>query len=414
MSVLCLIDSCFLENNGILSNFQFGFRKNSSPQVEITQLINNVLQNQASGKFTVSVFLDLKKAFDILDHKILLKKLQYYGIRNSCLGWFSSYLNNRSQCTLVNSSYSHFENVITGVPQGSTLGPILFLIYINDIVESSSILKYILFADDTNISHSDANLDSLTRIINIELKSVTNWLLANKLSLNVEKAKYVIFAGNKPFNDNFNIEMCNKNVMRTCKLKYLGIFIDQHLTWKDHISHIHSKISKSSGILYKVKNIVPQETLKLLYYTLIYPYLQYCNVVWGMATKSSTNSLVLLQKRVIRLITNVNFYEHTNPLFKNLGILKFNDIYVLECLKLIYEQIHINNSLNIQQASDLHCRATRNRYLLRPVFPRTETQKRFVTYFGCVKWNELPTTIQDCNNKVSFKINAKKLIISNY
>ena len=153
-----------------------------SPQiVAITPLINNVLQDQANGKFTISVFLDLKKAFDILDYEALLGKLEHYGVRNTGLNWFKNYLTDRTQCTLVNSSSSNFEKLVTGVPQGSTQGSVLFLLYINDIVKSSTILQFTLFADDTNISYSHANIDSLARTLNDELKLLSEWLVNNKL-----------------------------------------------------------------------------------------------------------------------------------------------------------------------------------------------------------------------------------------
>ena len=402
-----------LDNNIILSNCQYGFRKNMSPKIAITQLTNQILQALSADKFTITVFLDLKKAFDTLDHDILLDKLQHYGIRNLCKNWFISYLCDRYQYTIVNNKMSKSARVKTGVPQGSTLGPLLFLLYINDIVKSSSMLKFILFADDTSVIHSGSDLVSLTRTVNTELDLVSTWLMANKLSLNIQKTYYIIFAGNKQFNDNFNVKICNHDIQRSDSVKYLGVYIDQKLKWNNHVNHIQSKLAKSLGILHKVKNLLTKDTLVTLYYTLFYPYLHYCNVVWGMAHKTTLNSLVLLQKRIIRTVACVGYYDHTASIFSTLKILKLDDIHALESLKFIYEQQN-TQIFSLPRVSEIHDRNTRNRHLLRPVFPKLELHKRFVLYSGCLKWNELPDDIKQANNKFTFKINVKRHILQRY
>ena len=401
----------FLNSNNILSNNQFGFRKNLSPKLAITKLIDSVIQDLGKEKFIVSVFLDLKKAFDTLDHEILLSKLHHYGIKGKIKDWFRSYLSNRYQCTFINNKISEYALISTGVPQGSTLGPLLFLLYINDITNSSNKLQFTIFADDTNLTYSALDKNSLIRTINSELNYVSNWLLINKLSLNTEKTKYLIFAGKKIVGDTL-IEMCGNKIARVNSLKYLGITIDDQLTWKDHIASICHKLSKSSGILHKIKHLLTNDILLIIYYSLCYPYLHYCNVVWGMATKSLINPLVIIQKRIIRTLSNVNNYEHSSHLFKNLKILKIPDIHKLECLKLIHDQLQNQNIIHLTTST--HGINTRNRHQLRPIFPHTELQRRFVTYCGCIYFNNLSESVRDIENKDTFKMRVKTSLLNDY
>lgn len=404
----------FLKENAILTDKQFGFRKNRSPHSAILSMINQILHALDNKFYTIGIFLDLRKAFDTIDHSILLSKLRHYGIRNKAYNWFKSYLTNRQQYTVVNDSCSDFAEVSTGVPQGSTLGPLLFLIYINDIVRSSNILEFTLFADDTSIILSGPNLVNLTTIINSELKYVSTWLSANKLSLNISKTHYMVFAGSRGTDENLSIKICDNNIERCYSTKYLGIIIDCKLTWKEHVKYIHGKLSKSCGIMYKIKHILDRKTRLTLYYSLFYPYIQYCIVVWGMAAKSILTPLIIIQKRIVRIISDVNYNEHTDPLFKNLGVLKLNDVYLLESLKYVHCQLNSQQTITFLRSSDVHNVNTRYNNQLRPPLPRTELSKRFISYSGCIKWNNLPIDIQIVRSNTTFKIKAKKFIVNKY
>ena len=220
-------------------------------------IVNTILQNMDNGEFSCGVFIDLKKAFDTVNHEILLAKLDNYGIRgvfNSCL---RSYLTDRKQTTEVNNVVSQAESTLCGVPQGSVLGPLLFLLYINDIYKSSSLFAFYLFADDTSIILANNNLKDLETLVNRELGN--EWLKADKLSLNIKKTIFVIFCPrqkNMPFIPRIRILDSVTNTYAYLEMKdyvkYLGLMIDSNLSWKYHIESICHIISKSIGIIAKI------------------------------------------------------------------------------------------------------------------------------------------------------------------
>ena len=205
-------------------------------------LLDKITESFANKEHIIGVFMDLSKAFYTIDHDILIYKLKRYGIQGIALSWIRDYLTNRKQYVLFQSSESPKSNVLCGVPQGSILGPLLFLIYINDIIYSSPLLSFILFADDTNIFYSHKNFDSLITMLNSELSKVSSWFICNKLSLNIAKTNFMLF---KPSNfqnichNNFNIHIDGLPITEKKATKFLGVTIDSSLSWNDHIRNIH-------------------------------------------------------------------------------------------------------------------------------------------------------------------------------
>ena len=188
----------FLEKFGILHESQYGFREKRSTEHAILEIINQIQTNMERKLYTCGIFIDLQKAFDTVDHTILLKKLDHYSVRGIVNDWFTSYLTARKQITEIGPlNISKKAAVLSGVPQGSVLGPLLFLVYINDICNSCNQMKFYLFADDTNLLYADKNLKSLESTINDELCKLYDWLIENKLSLNIKKSNYVIFRKDK-------------------------------------------------------------------------------------------------------------------------------------------------------------------------------------------------------------------------
>ena len=309
----------FLESGNILVQNQYGFRQNRSTYMAMTEMLDKISAAIDNGEYPIGIFIDLSKAFDTINHSILLDKLEYYGIRGFALNWFESYLHSRQQYVFLDGASSAMCHINCGVPQGSILGPLLFILYINDIVKCSDILQFILFADDTNIFYSNSDISELERIVNVELSKLSNWFKANRLSLNATKTNFIIF-GNKKVSKcgrEFKLLLDGNVLERTDCTKFLGVYFDEKLKWHTHLNHISSKISKGLGMLGRVSKILPLNVLRTLYHTLIYPYLNYCCIIWGGAGASALHRLEVLQNRAIRIITHSPFLSSSSPIYKN-------------------------------------------------------------------------------------------------
>ena len=328
----------FLNRNNILYEHQYGFRSKHSTTHAIIHLLNKcALANHHNPKqYTMSILCDLSKAFDVISHPILLYKLNYYGIRGTVLQWFDNYLSGRSQFVSIENNKSDIQPISCGVPQGSILGPLLYLVYVNDINMSTN-NTILSFADDTSILLSNCDINLLFHNANNAIADVFNWFCANKLSLNPQKTKYMVIRSphKQPDFSNLFLHINNNKLTQVGSghkeetTKFLGIYLDEHLTWKSHINYINNKISRALFMINQAKNVLPTSSLKTLYFALIHPYLNYGLLTWGSATQSNLNRTIILQKRAVRIINKKSFKSHTDPLFKSSNILKLPDLY--EC-----------------------------------------------------------------------------------
>ena len=407
----------FLQVNDIFSNFQFGFRQKHSTSHALLTFIEKVTQAIDKHSHMLGIFLDFSKAFDTINHKILLKKLYHYGIRGKALEWFRSYLSNRQQYVSVNDAKSHTQNIECGVPQGSILGPLLFIIYINDFHRSSSILSFILFADDSNLFFSHPNPHALLNIVNAELKKVTEWIKANKLSLNLLKTKYMLFSN--------TIETLPGHIIfdetpleKVTLIKFLGVYVDCKLSWKHHITTTCKTISRNIGVINKLKYVLPSSVLLMLYSSLILPYLNYGILVWGNTHQVLLDKLLLLQKKSMRIIFNLHPRTHTDDLFFHNKILKVKDLYLFHLGQLMFNFKTKNLPKIFDQTfnrNDLfHNYPTRrsNEYHL-PLFRTILAQNTFV-YTGPNYWNNLDNNLKNITSIHSFKNKLKQLLLQPY
>ena len=259
---------------------------------------------------------------------ILLDKLCRYGIKGVTLNLFKDYLNYRKQFVSYNNTTSVSMKVTCGIAQGSILGPLLFILYINDIANVSNIFKINLFADDTSLFHTHDNFESLIKETNQVLIRISTWLATNKLVRNISKTNYIIFTSKgKSYNTNIsNIKIDGNNIQQVNTTKFLDIVIEQHLNWAMHISHLCNIIARNVGILQKLRYFIPAYVLTILYHSLILSHLQYCTLLWANSYHSHLYKLRLLQKKAIRIISNTDYLAHSSKLFLNLKLLKLDDI----------------------------------------------------------------------------------------
>lgn len=352
----------------------------------------------------------MQKAFDTVNHPILLQKLNYYGIRGLSLEWLSSYLLNRQHCVKIGPVLSSYKTINIGIPRSSIVGPLLFLFYVNDLPNVSSKLSTVLIADDTTLSAKHCNYEALITETTIELDKTTHWTIINRLSVNVNKTLAILFTNRHQAVDEnlkvyFNISALNFSVSG----KFLGVFVDRGMKFAVHIADVCSKVSKCVGLLYKIQSILPEHILLKLYYSLVYPYLIYCNIIWDGTFPSHIDPLYLLQKKLVRIITNETYLAHSSPLFHETAILKLKDIH-LYLLAIHAFRLQSSNVFSRRA----HERFTRNRDNLVPSYQRLSLTQHAVSYAAPKVWNELPPSLKDCPTKASFKKTLKRHIIDSY
>ena len=428
----------YLVDNGLLYNFQFGFQAGKSTVHPLVHILNYIAKAFNNNEFVVSVFLDFQKAFDLVDHSILLKKLSKLGIHGLELKWFENYLKDRKQFVMVNGILSNFATFINiSVLQGSILGPLLFLCFINDMHLSNQLVNF-HFADDTTALAKGQSLNELVQFVNYEIQKLGIWLRANKLSINAAKTKIMIFHSKGKvipddllfwFNNNdlnciqdpsriYPIERISNKSSPHPAFKILGVWLDENLTFDHHVSATTKKISKSLFCLNRVKNILSDKALKSLYYALIHPYFLYCMPVYCCTKQKNINALLSIQKRCIRLISKAKYNAHTDPLYFALNILPIPDLIEQQRLQLMHS---LEYEYCPASFADEFTKNIENRvYLLRNnddyFIPQTRLNslKQFPLVSFPLAWNNLDSSLKTIVNKHEFKFRVKQLFLDKY
>jgi len=336
--------SKYFEINNLIFNNQYGFRKKYSTEIAALHLIDCLNFQMDQMKIPLNIFLDLSKAFDTLNHDILLSKLKHYGIDGISYNLFETYIRNRSQYVKFESENSNELDIKRGVPQGSILGPLLFIIYINDLPNASKVFDFLMYADDTTLSCCIDKLEQPERvnILNRELLNVNNWLISNELSLNINKTKYMIYYKHPKTVEELDIKINNNSISRVNSFNFLGLQINDNLTWNTHTEFVSKKISRITGLLYKMNSVFPKDVLLSMYNTLILPHINYCLLSWG----KQNDSILLLQKKSLRAVCCAKYKSHSEPLFKECNVLKINHIYETKLLTFYHNMLHSNISNN--------------------------------------------------------------------
>jgi len=399
----------YLSRNNLLIDQQFGFRENRCTMRAVNNLITPVYHELDKGNLVFALFLDFKKAFDCVNHSILLDKLCHYGLRGVPFRWFKSYLSGRTQYTVVNGHRSRACNVDCGVPQGSTLGPLLFLIFINDLVNSAPIFTFNLFADDSAVTYSfpRQSIHDIHLYINRELSGIHRWLCLNRIKLNVDKTKYLVFSY-MGYHELNSICIDRSEIECVKYIKYLGLYLDNNLRFNEHISRVSTKVARSVGVLSKIRDLVPRSVLRMLYLTLVYPYFNYCINIWGGSAQIYINKLIILQKRAVRIVAGASFLCHADPLFKELNLLKLDDLFRLNVALYMYKSLNTIGydselSTYVYNNTGYHDYSTRNSLAVTLPLYKCEKTKCCIIYNVCKIWNGLPVIIQNSESVGRFK-----------
>jgi hypothetical protein len=273
--------------------------------------LNFVTQHLDNKQHVISIFLDIAKAFDSMDHIILLRKLDHYGIRGLALDWFHSYLSHRFQYVVSNGTTSFIHPVSSGIPQGSLLGPIIFILFINDLPNCASFIKYIMYADDTTLLLSDSNLSNLYHNANSALSLAVTWFEDNRLNINAAKTNYLLFSSLNYTVDQYSLLLNNMIISRKPHVKFLGVILDDKLNWKEHINCLSIKLSHDIAMLSVAKYCLPRSCLLMLYYAFFYSHITYALILWGNA---SVEHIYTLQRRAIKIIANLPLYVHLHDI----------------------------------------------------------------------------------------------------
>jgi hypothetical protein len=294
-----------------------------------------------SGHVTCGIFVDFQKAFDTVNHEILLSKLEHYGFRGVINDWFRSYLTGRKQKVVINGFESESRTMNHGVPQGSVLGPILFLIYINDLHKCIKYSTTYHFADDTNLLNISNNYKTLQSKVNYDLFSLHKWLIANKISLNDGKTELIYFRKGGPA-PTLKIKLHGKTLTPTKIVKYLGVYLDEFLSGEAHCQELVMKLNRANGMLAKARHYVPKLHLINIYHAIFASHLTYGAQVWSPKLAAVTDTVSRLQKSAMRIITFSEFKAHHEPLCKQLKILKFVDNIELSNCLFVYDFLNKN------------------------------------------------------------------------
>ena len=411
----------YLSKNELLSKCQSGFRHSHSTTTSLLDATNEWYANMDQGNLNSVVFVDLSKAFDTVNHSILLKKLSHYGLHAETLKWFNSYLAERRQQSLVNGYLSSAKTIKCGVPQGSILGPLLFLIYINDLPNCLKHSNPRMFADDTNITTSSKSITKLVQFVNTDLDNLNDWLLANKLSLNVTKTEQMYIASDNSLNkisDLATIHLANKQIRRVKKSKSLGITIDERLSWTDHIDMVSKKVSSAIGGLRQVRSFINKETAITIYNSLIQPLFDYCDIVWDSLGASQAKRLQKLNNRAGRAICQLGYEVRSSLIRSQLGWSTLEDRRRKNKSITMHKILYGNSPTYLKQCfhyanSGREYNLRRSENLILPK-PKTEYLRKSFTFSGVKVWNSLPVYLKNQVSLSSFKRELTSLSSYNY
>ena len=424
VSVLCVLSKIlekhvhntfydYLSKNQLLSGCQFGFRPHHSTDTALLSIVDKWLQNIDEGFLTGAVFIDLRKAFDTVNHSVLLHKLKAYDVSPLSLKFFLSYLSDRSQAVCYSGAMSDFSPISIGVPQGSILGPLLFILNINDYPKCLKHSLVTMYADDTSQSVRDKSIDSLEMKMTEDLQCTIQWMRENKLSLNLSKTQCMLIGSAQKLAKcrELKISVDNLSIETVQSAKLLGVYVDNCLSWKEHINYVSKKISRKIGVLRRLRPFMSNDVLTKVYQSIVFPHFIYCSVVWcEVSNKSYIQKISRLQKRATRILLNVK--DVLTPsifLFKQLKWLPIEEYFTFRKATLAFKILHGDTPEVLcslfTYVRDVTSRNTRSSVSNKFYIPlaRTKYFKRSFVYTCSVLLNGISESIRNSCSVTVFK-----------
>lgn len=409
----------FFKKHKIIHKNQFGFQPKSNTLTAAISFVND-LQTELDKKSMIcaSIFIDVSKAFDCVPHDLLLSKLYKYGIRGNAHRLIESYLDNRKQKVVLDGAESIELIQKYGVPQGSIIGPLFFIVFVNDLFHLNLKGRIQLYADDAAIIYNSKNLDTLFSDMQQDLNLINTWFFNNGLTINASKTKYVIFSYTDKFNNiNNQLFIGNEKLERVRSTVYLGLTIQQNLKWSEHVEKIYKKITNFLGMLRRSSYMLPIKERKSVFYAHVQSQISYLNVIWQNSAENILSKISIALNKFMRVI----FWEdYTNPnirtvnLYSKNNMLNLKQINFYEAIVFMYKLKHnlIRNNIEIEYNSDVHSYNTRSANDIRPSIPRTNYLRLGCMYSSIVSFNNLPITLKDVTPLSKFKEQLKQYILN--
>lgn len=401
----------FLSANNFFYPYQYGFRKGIGTHNALIDVVDMVCENLTRFKMVTGVFIDLKKAFDTISHDLLLIKLRLIGLCDSSLQLIRSYLSGRKQFVKFKDSLSYERDVNIGVPQGSILGPLLFLIFINDIHKLPLIGKLFLFADDCSLFYPDNDVLSVQRKVLHDLRLLSEFFRLNKICMNALKTKIINFKSRNMAFDLIKLDFNGSLIEEVKELKFLGLVFDSHLTWHAHIDNISSKLSSFNGLMFKFKNKFSLKIKMQMYYAFAHSHLTYGVALWGLS--SHIHRIQVLQNKILKNILNLPILFNTLRLYEISNVMPVKGVCHFQLMLGIYKILHNIGHINISSVERFNHRfETRNRNDIRILNNVNVLTSQRISVAGSSLFNNLPSCVKSIGNLRSFKIELNRLLLS--
>ena len=401
----------YLDDRGLISKHQYGFRKDHSTTYLMLDLFDEIYHSKSKHSHPAIVFLDIKKAFDTVSHKILIEKLKHYGIDGLALDWFKSFLSDRMQQTKIGSKLSQLHRILCGVPQGSILGPVLFCIFINDLPSACKNSIPYLFADDGAL-YFNKTIRGEYENIKQEIQSVYRWLQANGLALNKNKTKFMVFDSN-PDEDAIMVQVKSDLTLVICECKtqkYLGLIVDSKLTFYDHIEYIKKKVAKRIGAMYRSKSLLPLKFRKMFANALMLPQFDYLDIIWSKTFKYRLNELDILYKKVAKIALNVDIRESSSVVYQEMAWLPLHIRRQLHISSYMYRIVNEICPPHFTEKFTYISGGSRDGDNCNLYTKKSKTHKEFY-YLGVKAWNILPQSLRASQSVKSFSSAYKNALM---